>query len=152
MAAEGGGRFALPSVLPVSYRAVAKGTITVNVRSNLANSVRRRSTHSALAYLLLLTIGYGAIVEAAHSHGLSSLKPSQTAAVSGNDDSQSSYQDRFGHSECSLCQFQQQLFGGLASVILVAHTAQQFSFHTQQTTSYLSTSVLPTLGRGPPSL
>jgi len=124
----------------------------VNVRSNLLNSVQRRRTHHALAYLLLLTIGHGAIVEAAHSHGISSLNPSQLAAVSGDDDSQSSNQGRSGHSECSLCQFQQQLFGGLASVILVAHTAQQFAFHSQQTISYLSTPALPTLGRGPPSL
>jgi len=128
----------------VSYRAVPKGTIKVNLRSNLLNSV--------LAYLLLLTIGYGAIVEAAHSHGVSASNPSQLVAVSGDDDSQSSYQERSGHSECSLCQFQQQLFGSLASVILVAHTAQQFAFHAQHTISYLSTSVLPTLSRGPPSL
>ena len=126
--------------------------IKVNVRSNLLNSVRRRRTHSALAYLLLLAIGYGAIVEAAHSHGVSSATRSQLAAVSGADDSQSSYQDHSGHSECSLCQFQQQLFGGLASVILVAHTAQQFAFHSLQAISYLSTSALPTRGRGPPSL
>ena len=124
----------------------------MNVRSNLLSSLGRRRTHSALAYLLLLTIGYGAIVEAAHSHGVSSSNPAQLAAVSGGNDSQSSYQGHSGHSECSLCQFQQQLFGGLASVILVAHTAQQFSFHSQETISYLSTLVLPALGRGPPSL
>ena len=146
------GPFSLQSILPVRYRALAKGTIKVNVRSNSLNSARRTRTHSALAYLLLLTIAYGAIVEAAHSHGVSSLNPSQLAAVSGDDGSQSSYQGHFGHSECSLCQFQQQLFGGLASVILVAHTPQQFAFHSQQTIAYLSTSALPTLGRGPPSL
>ena len=123
----------------------------VNVRSNLFNSVRRRRTHSALAYLLLLTIGYGAIVEAAHNHGVSSSHPSQLTAVSGDDNSQSSYQGP-NHSECSLCQFQQQLFGGLASVILVAHTTQQFVFHSQQTISYLSTSALPIRGRAPPSI
>ena len=141
--------FSLPSILSVRYRAVAKG---MNVRSNLLNSVRRRGIPSALAYLLLFTIGYGAIVEAAHSHGVSSSSPSQLAAVSRDDDSQSSYQGHSGHSECSLCQFQQQLFGGLASVVLVAHTAQQFAFHAQQSISYLSTSVLPTLSRGPPAL
>ena len=124
----------------------------MNVCSNLSNSARRSRTHSALAYLLLLTIAYGAIVEAAHSHGSSSANPSQLASISADDDSQALYQDHSGHSECSLCQFQQQLFGGLASVILVAHTAQQFAFRSQQTTSYLSTSALPTLGRGPPSL
>ena len=123
----------------------------MNVRSNFLNSVGRRWTRSALAYLLLLTVAYGAIVEAAHSHEVSSSSP-RLAAVSPDDNSQSSYQDRSGHSECSLCQFQQQLFGGLASVILVAHTAQQFAFHSEQAVSYLSASVLPTLGRGPPSL
>ena len=124
----------------------------MNVRSNLSNSVRRRRTQSALAYLLLLAIGFGAIVEAAHSHGVFPSSPSQLTAVSGDDNSQSAYQERSGHSECSLCQFQQQLFGGLASVILVAHTAQQFAFHAQQAISYRSTSVLPTLSRGPPTL
>ena len=123
----------------------------MNVRSNSLNSVRRRRSHSALAYLLLLTIGYGAIVEAAHSHGVSASNPSQLTAVSGDDYSPSADQGHSGHSECSLCQFQQQLFGGLASVIVVTHTAQQFTFYSQQTISYLSTSALPTLGRGPPS-
>jgi hypothetical protein len=101
---------------------------------------------------LLLTIGYGAIVEAAHSHGFASARASQLIAASNSDDSHSSYQGNSNHSECSLCQFQQQLFGGLASVILVTHSAQQFAFHSQQTISYLSTSASPTVGRGPPSL
>ena len=146
------GPFSLQSILPVRYRALAKGTIKVNVRSNLLNSVRRRRTHSALAYLLLLTIGCGAIAEAAHSHGFSSSSPSQVTAVSGDSDSQSAYQDHSAHNECSLCQFQRQLFGGLVQVILVAHTEQQFSFHSEEIISYLSTSALPALGRGPPSL
>jgi len=142
----------LQSNLPVRYGAWQRARIKVNVCSNLSNSARRSRTHSALAYLLLLTIAYGAIVEAAHSHGSSSANPSQLTSISADDDSQALYQDHSGHSECSLCQFQQQLFGGLASVILVAHTAQQFAFRSQQTVSYLSTSALPTLGRGPPSL
>jgi hypothetical protein len=112
----------------------------------------RSKTQPVVAYLLLLAIGYGAIVEAAHSHGVSSANPSQLTAVSGDTDSQSSYQDHARHNECSLCQFQQQLFGGLVQVILVAHTEQQFSFLSQEAISYFSTSVLPALGRGPPSL
>ncbi|HWF88671.1 MAG TPA: hypothetical protein VN659_07550 [Pyrinomonadaceae bacterium] len=122
----------------------------MNLRSNLFNSVRRWSTRSALAYLLLLTIGYGAIVEAAHSHGFSSSRPSQLTAVSNGGDSQSSYQGHSNHSDCSLCQFQRQLFGGLIDVILVAHTPQQSAFHSEETPSYLSTSALPPSGRGPP--
>ena len=113
--------------------------IKVNVRSN-----------SALAYLLLLTIGYGAIVEAAHSHGFASARPSQLTAVSNGGDSQSSYQVHSNHSDCSLCQFQRQLFGGLVDVILVAHTPQQVAFLSEETPSYLSISALPARGRAPP--
>src|SRR5215467_1301149 len=122
----------------------------MNVHSNLLASMGRRKTRSALAYLLLLAISYGAIVEAAHSHGFSSSSPSQLTAVSGDGDSQSSYQGHSAHNECSLCQFQRQLFGSLVEVILVAHAAQQFAFLSQETVSYLSTSVLPTSNRGPP--
>jgi len=122
----------------------------VKVRSNLFNSVRRTRTHSALAYLLLLTIAYGAIVEAAHSHGYPSSRPSQLTAVSNDDNSSSSYQGHSNHSDCSLCQFQRQLFGGLVDVILVAHTPQQTVFVSEETASYLSTSALPPSGRAPP--
>ena len=103
-----------------------------------------------LACLLLLTIGYGAIVGAAHSHGFSSTRPSQLTAVSNGGDSQSSYQDRSNHSDCSLCQFQRQLFGGVVDVIFVAHTPQQIAFRSEETPSYLSTSALPASGRAPP--
>jgi len=140
----------LQNILPVSYRAVAKGNDQVKVRSNLLNSVRRTSSHSALAYLLLLTIGYGAIVEAAHSHGFSSSHPSHLTAVSNGGDSQSSYLNRSNASDCSLCQFQRQLFGGLVDVILVAHTPEQTAFRSEATPSYFSTSALPPSGRAPP--
>jgi hypothetical protein len=136
---------------------VAKGTVKVDVRSNLFNSEGRRRIHSAFAYLLLLAIGYGAIVEAAHSHdfsssrhGFSSSRPSQLTSVAGSDDSQSSYQGHSSHSDCSLCQFQRQLFGSLVDVILVAHTPQQIAFLSAETPLYFSTSALPASGRAPP--
>src|SRR6476659_8570976 len=119
----------------------------MNVHSNFLDSLARGTGRSALAYLLLLTIGYGAIVEAAHSHGFSSARPSQLSAVSNGGDSHSSYQDHSNHSDCSLCQFQRQLFGGLVDVILVAHTPQQIAFFSEETPSYLSTSALPARGR-----
>jgi hypothetical protein len=122
----------------------------VNVRSNLLNCVQRRRTNSALAYLLLLTIGYGAIVEAAHSHGFSSSRSAQLTGVSKGDDSQSSYKGHSTYGDCSLCQFQRQLFGGLVDVILVAHTPQQTAVLSEETHSYLSTSALPASGRAPP--
>jgi hypothetical protein len=145
-----GGLLALPSIRPVRYRASQRARIKVNVRSNLLNSVRRRRSHSALACLLLLTICYGAIVEAAHSHGSSSSHPSRLTTVSNSSDSQSSYQGHSNPSDCSLCQFQRQLFGGLVDVILVAHTPQQTAFLFEETPSYLSTSALPPSGRAPP--
>lgn len=122
----------------------------VNVRSKLFNSVGRRRTRSALAYLLLLAIGYGAIVQAAHSHGFASTRPSHLTAVSDGGDSQSSYQGHANHSDCSLCQFQRQLFGGLVDIILVAHTPQQVAFLAAETPFYFSTSALPPSGRAPP--
>ena len=118
-------------------------SVKVNVHSN---------SSKLLAYLLLLAIGYGAIVEAAHNHGFSSPSRAQVTAVSGESDSQSSYQGHSAANDCSLCQFQRQLFGGLAAVILVAHTEQQTSFRAKETVSYLSTSALPTSNRGPPAL
>jgi len=122
----------------------------VNVHSNSWYSLARRKTHPALACLLLLTIGYGAIVEAAHSHGFSSSHPSQLTAISDGSDSQSSYQGRTNHNECSLCQFQRQLFGRFVHVVLIAHTQQQIAFVSEEAVSYLSTSTLPTCGRAPP--
>jgi hypothetical protein len=140
----------LQSILTVRYRTLTKGSIKVNVRSKLFNSVRRRRTRSALAYLLLLAIGYGAIVQAAHSHGFSSARPSQLTAFSDGGDSQSSYQGHSNHSDCSLCQFQRQLFGGLVDVILVVHTPEQVAFISADTPAYYSTSTLPPSGRAPP--
>jgi hypothetical protein len=113
----------------------------------LFNSVWRRT---ALAYLLLLTICYGAIVEAAHSHGFASTRPAQVTTVSNDGDSQSSYQGHSSHSDCSLCQFQRQLFGGLLDVILVTHTPEQVAFLSAETPFYFSTSALPPSGRAPP--
>jgi len=129
---------------------VQRARIKVNVCSNSSNSARHRRAHSALAYLLLLTIGYGAIVEAAHSHGSSSTRASQLTAVSNGDNSPSSYQSDSNHGDCSLCQFHRQLFGGLVAVILVALKPQQSAFLSEETPAYLSTSALPTSSRGPP--
>jgi hypothetical protein len=123
----------------------------MNVHSNLLDSLARGKAHSGLACLLLLAICYGAIAEAAHSHGFSPSSSSLVKVVSGDDNSQSSYQGHSNPNDCSLCQFQRQLFGGLVPVILIAHAAQQFAFLSKETPSYLSTSALPALGRAPPS-
>jgi len=144
-------RGGLTLILLVIYPAASKvyGP-TMNVHSHFLGSLGRKRVHSALAWLLLLTIGYGAIVEAAHSHGFSSSRPSQLISVSDGSDSQSSYQSHSSHNDCSLCQFQRQLFGSFVHVVLIAHTPQQIAFVSEETVSYLSTLTLPASGRSPP--
>ena len=151
------GLFSLPSILAVGYRPWQRVSIKVNLRSNSFDSVARlldpaarRRVHSALACLLLLTISYGAIVEAAHSHGFFLSHRAQLTSVSDGSDAQSSYQGHASHNDCSLCQFQRQLFGRFVHVVLIAHTPQQVVFLSEETVSYLSTSTLPTSGRSPP--
>jgi hypothetical protein len=122
----------------------------VNVHSNLLGSIVRGKHHSSLACLLLFTIGYGAIVEAAHSHGFPSARASQLTAVCDYGSSESSYQDRSNHSDCSLCQFQRQLFGGFVHVILSGQAPQQIAFRSEEKVPYLPTSTLPPSGRAPP--
>ena len=79
---------AFARILPVRCRPIYQRRWTkVNVPSNLLDSLARRKTRPVLACLLLVTIGYGAIVEAAHSHGFSSSRPSQITAVSDGSDS-----------------------------------------------------------------
>ena len=135
----------------VRYRPFSKGLWTkVNVHSHSLGSRARGKRRSALACLLLLTIGYGAIVEAAHSHGLSPRHLSQLTAVSDNSNSQSSYQGQSHLNDCSLCQFQRQLFGTFVYVTLTVQTPQQVTFLSEETVSYLSTLALPTSGRAPP--
>ena len=121
----------------------------MNVHSN-SFSVGRRKAHSALAGLLLLTISYGAIVETAHSHSASSSRPSQLTALSDGSGSQSSHQGLSHQNDCSLCQFQRQLFGGFVHVVLIAQPSQQVAFLSEGTIFYLSTSALPPSGRAPP--
>src|SRR5476651_1420792 len=75
----------------------------------------------ALGCLLLLLIAYGTTV--AHSHGRVSLDRSGVAAISDAGGSQSSNQGYSHQRECSMCQFQQQLFNGLVHAPLFAITA-----------------------------
>ena len=122
----------------------------MNVPRKLLSTEARRKARTGLACLLLLTIGYTAIVEAAHSHGFSSTRRSQLTAIADNSNSQSSSQGLAHQSDCSLCQFQRQLFGGLAPVILVALAPQHVPLLFREAVSYLSVSALPVLGRAPP--
>jgi hypothetical protein len=95
-------------------------------------------------------ITYGATVEAAHSHGRVSDRAG-VAAISDAGGSQSSDKGNSHHRECSMCQFQQQLFNGLVHAPLFARTTlAEIAFVSTLTVLYPSTSTTPRSGRAPP--
>jgi hypothetical protein len=123
---------------------VTKGT-------TLQASWRHARARRGLSYLLLLLIAYGATVEAAHSHG------HVTAARPGYDtlsDAGGSPSSDDGHSrnrECSMCQFQQQLFGGLVHAPLFARThSSEHALVSPVTVFHSSALTTPSSGRAPP--
>jgi len=104
-----------------------------------------------LGYLLLLLISYGATVEAVHTHGPVSPDRPGTAAISDAGQSQSSDKDHSQHRECSMCQFQQQLFDGLVNAPLLERTPlAEIAFVSTLTVFHSSTSTTPRSGRAPP--
>jgi hypothetical protein len=104
-----------------------------------------------LGFLLLLLIAYGSTVAAAHSHGPVAPDRPGVAAISDAGGSQSSDKGNSHHKECSMCQFQQQLFGSLVQALLFARTPLvEIAFVSTQTVSYPSTSTTPRSGRAPP--
>jgi len=105
----------------------------------------------ALGCLLLLLIAYGATVEAAHCHGRVSLDRPGVAAISDAGGSQSSDKGYSHQRECSMCQFQQQLFNGLVQAPLFAITpSAPIAFVDAPTVVFPSISTTPRRGRSPP--
>jgi len=101
--------------------------------------------------LLLLLIAYGATAGAAHSHGFLAPDRTNVAAISDAGGSQSSDNGHSLHRECSMCQFQQQLFDGLVHAPLFARTPlAEIAFVSPLTVFHSSTSITPRSGRAPP--
>jgi hypothetical protein len=101
--------------------------------------------------LLSLLIIYGATVAAVHSHGPVAPNRSGVAAMSDAGGSQSSNTGNSRHRECSMCQFQRQLFDGLVHAPLFARTPSvEIAFVSTLTVFYPSTSTTPRSGRAPP--
>ena len=120
-------------------------------RISSALSCRSVDYRRALGCLLLLLIAYGATVEAAHSHGRVSLDLSRVAAIGDAGGSQSSSQGYSHQRECSMCQFQQQLFNGLVQAPLFAITpSAPIAFVDAPTVVFPSISTTPRRGRSPP--
>src|SRR4030095_15455034 len=95
-----------------------------SVKYDFKSLVKRshRSCRFAVAYLLLIVIGYGALVEAVHTHGRVSASNANVEAAYDAGRSQSSTQKYSDQKECSTCQFQRQLFDGFVSVAPFART------------------------------
>ena len=123
----------------------------MNSRTILAVSSRPAKCPRALGYLLLLLIVYGATAGAAHSHGPVSPDRPGVTAIGDAGGSQSSDTGHSRHRECSMCQFQQQLFGGLVHAPLFARTPlAEIAFVSTLAVFYPSTLTTPSSGRGPP--
>lgn len=120
-------------------------------RIKAALDFRSVNYRRALGCLLLLLIAYGATVAAVHSHGRASLDRYGIAAISDASGSQSSNQGYSHHRECSMCQFQQQLFNGLVHAPSFALTpSAQITSVDPLAVVYPSISTRPRRGRAPP--
>jgi hypothetical protein len=120
-------------------------------RTTLAVSCRRANSRRALSYLLFLLIAHGATAEAAHSHGLVSPERPGVAAIVDAGGSQSSDKGDSHYSDCSVCQFQLQLFDGLVQAPLIARTPlAEIAFVSTLPVFNPSTSTTPPSGRAPP--
>jgi hypothetical protein len=97
-------------------------------------------------------VAYGALVGTVHSHGLVPPgKANAVAAISDAGESSASEDGKALHRECSMCQFQRQLFDGFVHSIPFARTPlSEIVLVSLQSVSYHSTSITPRLGRAPP--
>lgn len=123
---------------------------TVNANSKLVISTARRH-RAVLAYVLLLTTAYGALVGTVHSHGHALRGRADVVAVRGGGTSQTSDESGSQHRECSMCQLQRQLFDGFIQETLFARiSVTETAFVSTTTVTYSSTSVTPRSSRAPP--
>lgn len=122
----------------------------VNSRAKLPLTLGR-ANQRALAYALLVIISWGVTAQAVHRHGLVGPDVSAVAAVSDAGGSQSSDLGRSQHRDCSMCQFQQQLFHGIVQAPIFARIPHsEITFVSTHTVFYPSTSTTPQTGRAPP--
>ena len=108
---------------------------------------------SALAWLLLTVIAYGALVEVVHSHGTVPSGNSNLEAFSDAGDAPSSAQNYADQKDCSTCQFQRQLFGGyVSSTPFTRSPVIECVPESSPNVFYISTLTTPRSGRAPPTV
>jgi hypothetical protein len=117
---------------------------------------RRARGARALSWLLLFLITYSATLGVIHRHGLP--RPLRFAAESNAKSVEGqtgvpSSRPPFNPDDCSICQFQRQLNGGLlyTPVFVLVPVAHPVPAHTKPA-FYLSTTNTPRRGRAPPQL
>jgi hypothetical protein len=118
---------------------------------------RRAGGARALSYLLLFLITYGATLGVIHRHG-----PPKSLRVAAEVSTRSVGEGQTGPptsglpfrpGDCSICQFQRQLDGGLLYMPLFVLVAESHPAPTHVApASYLSAASTPRRGRAPPQL
>jgi hypothetical protein len=95
-------------------------------------------------------IVFGTTVAQDHSHGR--VRPNRLEATAISDPGSAPASDSSSHqTECSICQFHQQLFKGLVHTSLLGPTtAAQFSTACEPLLRYSSVSTTAQRGRAPP--
>jgi hypothetical protein len=116
-----------------------------------ALSGHRANGRRALGYVLLLIIAFAATAETVHSHGAVSVDRPGAASISDAGGSPTSHTRHSLHTECSMCEFQQQLFSGLVHAPLFALTPlAQIAAVSAPAVVYSSASITRPSGRAPP--
>src|SRR5215213_8236356 len=121
-------------------------------RTTSALSHEPRNHQRALGCLLLLMIIYGATVQMVHSHSRVAPGHTDVAAICDAGGSHSSNTAHSHHVECPVCQFQQQLFNGLAAhaPLSALSPSAEFAFVPEPSFVYHATSTTRPSGRAPP--
>ena len=132
-------------------------SVDMTVRLQLVNLYRRVSRSHALAYILLVLIGFSSTVGLTHRHGSLSGNPSHTTFFTETSDSakinvpSSTTQEPARPGDCTVCQFQRTLSNAeiFTPAILAAITVSAF-ISPQLSVSFVSRAQSITQGRAPP--
>ena len=106
-----------------------------------------------LALLLLVLIGYGAVIETVHEHGKRLISAAIVARPTYAGEAVSSYILRRDEDGCSICQLHQNIYNGLIQLDETASAVETSQAPEANPPSFYSgQSGVPRLGRAPPIL
>ena len=123
----------------------------IGIGPNTVSGEFRQRFRSVVVYALLSMICYGAIVETVHSHGFSRAASSGVTSISDASESRSTSGIYTHQRDCSICQFQRQLFDGFHQTTLLVRTnLTEIAFVFSRPVTYISTPATRSSGRAPP--